>query len=161
ESYWILMPLIRKYPAATWSVETRLQSILEEVFKRDGPKHVELNQKMMEVLAFDVKALFAELRKTRRVWKYEAKRQSKEWPASAMSVNPKLFEMIAAMRTQESKENLEDDDDELLFFKEDGSVECRDPKSPPDDFLLFFNEDGSTVRRELFKNETLSCKLNS
>ena len=58
----------------------------------------------LEVLALDVRTLLSDLRRTRRQWRHEAKRQKldAEWPKHAHCTDPKFFRMVTTLKISEN-----------------------------------------------------------
>ena len=113
----------------------RITAVLRALFDRHGRDH-----ECTEVLALDVRAMLSDLRRTRRAWRYEAKRQGllSEWPPSCERLQPKYFKMVAAVKIMEVAEvpmEAEAGEAEKLLFDLEPKVD-EDAISTARSFLL-------------------------
>ena len=79
----------------------RISNVLLALFQKNGLQNPDDG---LEVLALDVRTLLSDLRRTRRQWRREAKRQKLdgEWPKHAHCTDPKFFRMVTTLKISEN-----------------------------------------------------------
>ena len=78
----------------------RISNLLVALFKKNGISNPDDG---IEVLALDMRTLLSDLRRTRRQWRHEAKRQKidGDWPKHASCSDPKFFKMVTTLKISE------------------------------------------------------------